>query len=70
MLLFDDLTAAALNPDAELTAFLPRDGAFRRLVYQITGEWIRSEAEVFATVASTYSTCRIGVEEKHGYLRM
>ena len=52
MLLFDDLTAAALDPDASLTAFLPRDGAFRRLVYELTGDWIRSEAKVFDVVAS------------------
>lgn len=52
VLLFPDLVAAASNPDAELTAFLPRDGAFRRLVYDITGQWIRSEAKVFEVVAS------------------
>ena len=52
VLLFPDLVEAASNPDAELTAFLPRDGAFRRLVYDITGQWIRSEADVFAAVAS------------------
>jgi uncharacterized surface protein with fasciclin (FAS1) repeats len=50
ILAFDDLTAAALNPDAELTVFLPRDSAFRRLVYEISGEWIRSEAKVFDAV--------------------
>ena len=52
VLLFPDLVAAASDPDAELTAFLPRDSAFRRLVYEITGDWIRSEADVFAAVAS------------------
>lgn len=52
VLLFPDLVEAASNPDAELTAFLPRDSAFRRLVYDITGQWIRSEAEVFGVVAS------------------
>ncbi len=51
VLLFPDLVEAASNPDAALTAFLPRDGAFRRLVYDISGEWIRSEADVFAAVA-------------------
>ncbi|NND03152.1 MAG: fasciclin domain-containing protein [Acidimicrobiia bacterium] len=51
VLLFPDLVAAASNPDAELTAFLPRDGAFRRLVYEISGQWVRSEADVFAAVA-------------------
>lgn len=52
VLLFPDLVAAASDPDAELTAFLPRDRAFRRLVYEITGDWLRSEADVFAAVAS------------------
>ena len=52
VLLFPDLVAAASNPDAELTVFLPNDRAFRRLVYDITGNWIRSEADVFAAVAS------------------
>jgi uncharacterized surface protein with fasciclin (FAS1) repeats len=52
VLLFPDLVDAASNPDAELTAFLPNDQAFRRLVKDITGQWIRSEADVFAAVAS------------------
>ena len=46
-----DLVDAAGDPGQSLTAFLPRDGAFRRLVYEITGQWIRSEADVFAAVA-------------------
>jgi len=50
ILAFPDLTEAALNPDAELTVFLPRDSAFRRLVYEISGEWIRSEAKIFDAV--------------------
>ena len=50
VLAFPDLTAAALNPDAELTAFIPRDSAFRKLVYEISGKWIRSEAKVFDAV--------------------
>jgi len=52
LLLFPDLVEAASNPDAELTAFLPNDRAFRRLVFQLTGERLGSEAEVFAVVAS------------------
>lgn len=52
VLLFPDLVAAASNPDAELTVFLPNDQAFRRLVKEITGDWVRSEADVFAAVAS------------------
>lgn len=51
VLLFPDLVDAASNPDAELTVFLPNDQAFRRLVYEISGQWIRPEAEVFAAVA-------------------
>lgn len=52
VLLFPDLVEGASNPDAELTAFLPNDQAFRRLVKEITGEWVRAEADVFAAVAS------------------
>jgi uncharacterized surface protein with fasciclin (FAS1) repeats len=52
VLLFPDLVEAASNPDAELTVFLPNDLAFRRLVFEITGTWMRSEADVFAAVAS------------------
>lgn len=52
VLLFPDLVDAASNPDAELTAFLPNDQAFRRLVKEITGEWVYAEADVFAAVAS------------------
>ena len=52
VLLFPDLVEAASDPDAELTVFLPNDLAFRRLVYEITGTWLRSEAKVFDAVAS------------------
>jgi hypothetical protein len=52
VLLFPDLVEAASDPDADLTVFLPNDLAFRRLVYQITGTWLRSEAKVFDAVAS------------------
>lgn len=52
LLLFPDLTAAADDPDAELTAFLPNDRAFRKLVKDITGERPRTEADTFAAVAS------------------
>jgi len=31
---------------------VPNDGAFRRLVYDVTGKWYRSEADVFNAVAS------------------
>jgi Secreted and surface protein containing fasciclin-like repeats len=52
VLLFPDLVDAASNPEAELTVFLPNDAAFRQLVFEITGKWMRSEADVFAAVAS------------------
>ncbi len=52
VLLFPDLVEAASNPDAELTVFLPTDAAFRRLVKDITGQRLATEADVFAAVAS------------------
>jgi uncharacterized surface protein with fasciclin (FAS1) repeats len=51
VLLFPDLVGAASDPDAELTVFLPNDLAFRKLVRELTGNWVRSEADVFAAVA-------------------
>ena len=39
------------DPNAQLTVFLPNDLAFRRLVFDLTGTWPRSEADVFAAVA-------------------
>ncbi len=52
VLLFPDLVEAASNPDADLTVFLPNDRAFRRLVHEVTGERVRTEADTFAAVAS------------------
>jgi len=52
VLLFPDLVAAASDPNAQLTVFLPNDGAFRRLVYDVTGTWYRSEQKIFDAVAS------------------
>ncbi|MGD9955019.1 MAG: fasciclin domain-containing protein [Candidatus Nanopelagicales bacterium] len=64
---FDIVTQAALavlaaKPDSPvkvltdgsvpLTAFIPRDQAFRLFVYSTTGKWIRSEEGVFNAVAS------------------
>ena len=37
--------------DVALTAFIPNDEAFRRLVYSLTGTWVHSEKDVFAAVA-------------------
>lgn len=34
-----------------LTAFIPNDRAFQVLVFDLTGKWLRSEADVFAAVA-------------------
>ena len=51
VLLFPDLVAAASDPNAQLTVFLPNDFAFRRLVADLTGTWPRSEADTFAAVA-------------------
>lgn len=49
--LFPDLVAAASDPSAELTVFLPTDTAFRRLVQDLTGAHWEAEADVFAAVA-------------------
>ena len=35
-----------------LTAFIPNDRAFQVLVKDLTGQWVRTESEVFAAVAS------------------
>ena len=52
VLLFPDLVAAASDPSAQLTVFLPTDLAFRRLVADLTGTWPRSEAATFDAVAA------------------
>jgi uncharacterized surface protein with fasciclin (FAS1) repeats len=52
VLLFPDLVEAASDPGADLTVFLPNDQAFRLLVKDITGDWVRNEADVFEAVAS------------------
>jgi uncharacterized surface protein with fasciclin (FAS1) repeats len=51
VLLYPDLVAAASNPDLDLTVFLPTDQAFRKLVQDLTGQRLRTEAEVFGAVA-------------------
>jgi uncharacterized surface protein with fasciclin (FAS1) repeats len=51
VLLFPDLVAAASNPDLDITVFLPNDKAFRTLVKDLTGQRLRSEADVFGAVA-------------------
>jgi hypothetical protein len=52
LLLFPDLEAAASDPKATLTAFLPNDAAFYRLVRELTGSYPRSEKAAFDAVAS------------------
>jgi uncharacterized surface protein with fasciclin (FAS1) repeats len=52
VLLFPELVAAASNPDAELTVFLPNDWAFRRLVADITDLRPRREQAVFDAIAA------------------
>lgn len=65
VLLFPDLVAAASNPDAELTAFLPNDKAFRKLVKDITGKNPRTEADTFAAVASLGTDTVLAVLQYH-----
>jgi uncharacterized surface protein with fasciclin (FAS1) repeats len=50
VLAFPDLTAAASDPNASLTAFLPTDQAFKRLVKDLTGTWPHSEKATFDAV--------------------
>ena len=52
VLLYPDLVAAASDPEASLTAFLPNDRAFQVLVLDLTGNWVDSEQGVFDAVAS------------------
>ena len=40
---------AALDPNAELTLFIPQDRAFQRLVYELTGQWL-PESEIIGAV--------------------
>ena len=52
VLAFPDLTAAASNPTANLTVFLPTDYAFRSLVKSLTGHTYYKESDVFNAVVS------------------
>lgn len=65
VLLFPQLVAAAGNPDAELTAFLPNDRAFRKLVKDVTGMRPRTEADTFAAVASLGTDTVLAVLQYH-----
>lgn len=46
--------AVLADGSVRLTAFLPTDRAFRRLVEDLTGRHVRSEARVFAIVANSF----------------
>ena len=65
VLLFPDLAAAASDPDAELTVFLPNDASFKRLVREITGSWPKTEAEAFAAVVSLGTDTVLAVLQYH-----
>ncbi len=47
----DSAVGVLTQGDVALTAFLPTDQAFRRLVFDLTHEWVQDEADVFAAVA-------------------
>ncbi|MGL5809308.1 MAG: fasciclin domain-containing protein [Nocardioides sp.] len=48
----DSAVGVLAQGDVELTAFVPTDRAFRKLVLDLTGTWVRSEQEAFDAVAS------------------
>ena len=52
VLLFPDLVAAISDPSANLTVLAPNDQAFRLLASELTKKHFRTEADVFAAVAS------------------
>jgi uncharacterized surface protein with fasciclin (FAS1) repeats len=41
---------ASVDPNAELTVFLPNDRAFRRLAHDLTGEWVKKEADIIPAI--------------------
>lgn len=43
--------AVLADPETKLTAFIPTDRAFRKLVKDLTGDTLKKEANVFAAVA-------------------
>jgi uncharacterized surface protein with fasciclin (FAS1) repeats len=47
----DSAVAVLADGDTELTAFIPTDRAFRKLVKDLTGKTLKTEANVFAAVA-------------------
>jgi hypothetical protein len=49
----DSAVGVLADGDVALTAFIPNDTSFRRLAFQVTGQWIRSERSVFTTLVDT-----------------
>jgi uncharacterized surface protein with fasciclin (FAS1) repeats len=47
----DSAVAVLADGDTALTAFIPTDRAFRKLVKDLTGKTLKTEANVFAAVA-------------------
>lgn len=41
---------ASVDPNVELTAFLPNDKAFRRLAHDLTGKWVSKESKVIPAI--------------------
>jgi uncharacterized surface protein with fasciclin (FAS1) repeats len=41
---------ASVDPNAQLTAFLPNDQAFRHLAKDLTGQWIEREADLIPAI--------------------
>jgi uncharacterized surface protein with fasciclin (FAS1) repeats len=60
VLAFPALTAAAVNPAAELTVFLPTDKAFRILVEDVYGVAIKDEAELFDAIVEELTLPVVG----------
>ncbi|MFZ2501066.1 MAG: fasciclin domain-containing protein [Nocardioides sp.] len=48
----DSAVGVLAQGDVKLTAFVPTDRAFRRLVHDLTGKWVASERKAFKIVAS------------------
>ncbi|MCY7419655.1 MAG: fasciclin domain-containing protein [Chloroflexi bacterium] len=49
------LVAALNDPAQQLTVFAPNDGAFRRLVFSLTGHWYWREARVLSELVAAVS---------------
>ncbi len=49
----DSAVGVLADGKVALTAFIPNDISFRRLAFEVTGKWIRSEKKVFNTLVET-----------------